>query len=163
MTIQKKLIALIINFHENLSILDKEYKKEAGDILNDYNFNEMHALDFIGKNENPNVTKLSEHLNLTRGAISKIIKNLIKKNAIEIYTIESNKKEIYYKLTQTGKEVYKAHEKMHKKWNDGDLAFLSGIDQQDLITTYNFLEKYNKFAQSRIKILKGENNEYTAD
>ena len=163
MTIQKQLISLIINIHENLTTLDKAYKKEAGEILNDYNFNEMHCVDFIGKTENPNVTKLSQHLNLTRGAVSKIIKKLVKKNAIEIYTTESNKKEIYYKLTPTGQKVFYAHEKMHKKWNNDDLAYLSGIEEKDLITVNNFLANYNKFTESRIKILKGDNDEDTAD
>ena len=142
---------------------DVSHKSETEKNVSDYNFNEMHCLDFIGKAENPNVTKLSQHLNLTRGAISKIIKKLVKKNAIEIYTTESNKKEIYYKLTPTGQKVFYAHEKMHKKWNNDDLAYLSGIEEKDLLTVNNFLANYNKFTESRIKILKGDNYEDTAD
>ncbi len=46
---------------------------------------EIHCIDFIGKIDNPNVTKISESMNMTRGAISKICKKLLNNNLIHKY------------------------------------------------------------------------------
>ena len=161
--IEKELLKKIISFYENIDILDKEYKSASGKILVDYKFNEMHCIDFIGKLDKPNVTKLSDNLNLTRGAVSKIIKKLVKKGAIEIYRTENNKKEIYYKLTESGRKIFLAHEKMHHEWEKEDMEYLSGIDKDELVRVCAFFDNYNKFLESRIKIMKGEKNEYSAD
>ncbi len=50
-----------------------------------YGVSEIHCIDFIGKIENPNVTKISESMNMTRGAISKICKKLLNNNLIYKY------------------------------------------------------------------------------
>lgn len=163
MELNRKFLYLIVEFYEKIQLLNKQYKSLSGEVLDSFGFNEMHCIDFIGRLENPNVTKLSECLKLTRGAVSKIIKKLLRKGAIEIYTQEKNKKEIYYKLTKTGESIFEAHEKMHKKWVEDDINYLSGVDKNELKTVCKFLENYNKFAESRIKILKGEDHENSTD
>ena len=57
---------------------------------------------------------------MTRGAISKITKKLIKKGVIESYQKSDNKKEIYFRLTKSGKAVYEIHENLHKKFQKRD-------------------------------------------
>jgi DNA-binding MarR family transcriptional regulator len=59
-----------------------------------------HLVQFLTtfwKLQGANVTKLSKTFRLTRGAISKLVKRLIKVDAIESYQKPENKKEIYYK------------------------------------------------------------------
>lgn len=58
---------------------------------------------------------------MTRGAISKLTKKLIKKGLIVSYQKPDNKKEIYFRLTEQGKVINKVHEKLQKehqeRWN----------------------------------------------
>ncbi len=65
-----------------------------------YGVSEIHCIDFIGKIENPNVTKISENMNMTRGAISKICKKLLNNKLIDKYKKPENDKEIYFKINK---------------------------------------------------------------
>ncbi len=130
------------------------YKEEFGDILIDYTYTEMHCIDCIGKIENPNVTKISKSLGLTKAAISKIIKKLTDKEAVEIYKNPENKKETYYKLTAIGKNVYEKHLKMHENWCEKDKLFFKGFKQTELKITYDILNKYTKLLQTRLEDIK---------
>ena len=62
--------------------------------LEEYSYSETHCIDYIGKTELPNVTKIADNMQMTRGAISKMTKKLLAKGLIEKYSLESNKKEI---------------------------------------------------------------------
>ena len=121
-----------------------------------YTFSEMHTIDYIGKNENPNVTKISQHLLMTRGAISKIVKRLIRNNHIESYKIKSNKKEIYFKLTSRGQQIFTEHDKMHSKVYKIDSEFLNQIDEKLLESFNQVLTDYNEFLSKHSEILRNQ-------
>ncbi len=145
------ILNTLLNIFENTEQLDVLYKRAFGDILIDYTFTEMHCIDCIGKLENPNVTKIAQNLNLTKAAISKIIKKLLAKNAIQGYKNPDNNKEIYYKLTSTGQEVFNKHLSMHEIWCNKDKNFFSQFDKKDIETTLNILTKYNECLQTRLE------------
>lgn len=123
-------------------LINTTFKDKANPLLIDYTVTEMHCIERIGKIQNPNVTKLSHELHLTRGGISKLVKKLIKKNAIEAYSSDDNKKEIYYKLTESGMEIFEAHEKLHKKWNNKDKEFFKQFNKEEVEFAINFIQKY---------------------
>jgi len=75
--------------------LDAYKMKES---LKDYKPSEIHCIEYIGKSEDSNVTKLAETFYMTRSAISKITKKLIEKGLIDSYQKPDNKKEIYFRL-----------------------------------------------------------------
>lgn len=109
--------------------------------LTEYTFIEVHCIEQIEKIEDPNVTKLSKTFNMTRGAISKIIKKLIEKDAVEIYQKPENKKEIYYKLTEIGMSIYLDHEEMHKARIERDCIFFSKLSEDEKNIFINVLNK----------------------
>ena len=74
--------------------------------LDEYGYSETHCIDFIGRLELPNVTKVAEQMQMTRGAISKMTKKLLAKGLIEKYTLETNRKEVYFRLTDQGKLLF---------------------------------------------------------
>jgi DNA-binding MarR family transcriptional regulator len=109
--------------------------------LTEYSFIEVHCIEQIEKTEDANVTKLSKYFKMTRGAISKIIKKLIKKDAIEVYKKPENKKEIYYKLTEIGMDIFMEHEKMHKSRIERDKVIFSKLSEEEKSTFINILNK----------------------
>jgi len=109
--------------------------------LNAYSFIEVHSIEQIEKIEDANVTKLSKYFNMTRGAISKIIKKLIKKGAIEVYKKPDNKKEIYYRLTETGMNIFMEHEEMHRSRIERDKVIFSNLSEEEKSTFINILNK----------------------
>lgn len=146
--------SILVSIFESSSQLDVLYKEFYGDILSNYSYTEMHCIDCIGKIENPNVTKIAQTMNLTKAGISKCIKKLILKKALKTYKNKDNKKEIYYKLTTIGYEVFKKHSKMHQMWCSKDSAFFEKFDEKDIKAASKILNEYEKLLKSRLKEIK---------
>jgi DNA-binding MarR family transcriptional regulator len=119
--------------------------------LKNYNPSEIHCIEHIGKYEDSNVTKLAEAFDMTRGAISKLSKKLIKKGLIESYQKSDNKKEVCFKLTKQGKEIYNIHEEMHREFKDRDQPFFEQVTEEQLDIIIDFAEKYNRHLDAEIK------------
>lgn len=60
-------------------------KSKMGKSLEGHILSLVHCIESIEKNTNPNVANLSESHYMTRGALSKLTKKLIKKCLIESY------------------------------------------------------------------------------
>lgn len=121
--------------------------------LKEYKPSEIHCIEYIGKSEDSNVTKLAETFYMTRSAISKITKKLIEKGLIDSYQKPDNKKEIYFRLTEQGNAIYKVHEKLHKEFQDRDKAVFEHISEKQLDSMIGFAEKYNKHLDAEINKL----------
>lgn len=109
--------------------------------LTNHSFIEVHCIELIEKMEDANVTKLSKAFKMTRGALSKIIRKLIEKGAVEIYQKPENKKEIYYKLTAVGMSIYMEHEEMHKSRIIRDSIIFSKLSAEEKNVFINILGK----------------------
>jgi Transcriptional regulators len=121
--------------------------------LKDYNPSEIHCIAYIGEDEDSNVTKLAESFDMTRGAISKLTKKLVKKGLIESYQKPDNKKEVYFRLTGQGNAVYGIHEKLHRELKDRDRSFFEQVTEEQLDVILDFAEKYNRHLDAEIKKL----------
>lgn len=119
--------------------------------FNGYKSSEVHCIECIGRNADSNVTKLAESFYMTRGAISKMTKKLIKKGAIESYQKPKNKKEIYFRLTKQGEEIYKVHEKLHKEFEERDKVVFEQVTEEQFDSMLSFVEKYNRHLDEEIK------------
>lgn len=119
--------------------------------LEEYSYSETHCIDYIGKTELPNVTKIADNMQMTRGAISKMTKKLLAKGLIEKYTLESNKKEIYFRLTESGLELYKEHEKRHKLWEQRDSKFLERYSPEEMEIITKFMKEFNMYLEEKIE------------
>jgi len=85
--------------------------------------------------------------------ISKMTKKLLTKGLIEKYTLESNKKEVYFKLTDLGKTLFEEHAKRHKRWEKRDMEFLSHYSTEDVKTVYRFMKEFNHYLEGQIEEL----------
>lgn len=119
--------------------------------LEEYSYSETHCIDYIGKTELPNVTKIADNMQMTRGAISKMTKKLLAKGLIEKYSLESNKKEIYFRLTESGLELYKEHEKRHKLWEQRDSKFLERYSPEEMEIITKFMKEFNVYLEEKIE------------
>ncbi|WP_315119708.1 MarR family transcriptional regulator [uncultured Clostridium sp.] len=117
----------------------------------EYGVSEIHCLDLIGKIEDPNVTKISQSMNMTRGAISKISKKLLNSNLIDKYKKPENDKEIYFKLTELGERLYKHHEVKHKQWEERNNKFFKNVDEKNQEIVASFLKKFNNYLDEIIE------------
>lgn len=116
-----------------------------------YKSSEVHCVEYIGKNTDANVTKLAESFYMTRGAISKLTKKLMEKGLIESYQKAANKKEIYFRLTPKGEEIFDIHETLHQEFQARDQAVFEQVTDEQFDGVLRFLEKYNHHLDSEIK------------
>lgn len=136
---RKDLISLFKEYGDKQEILSKLCESEE---LRKYNNSELHIIAAIGDLENPNVTAISGHMGMTKGAISKNIKKLIEAGLVNTYQVENNNRKIFYKLTDEGKKLYDKHDIAHKNWTRRDNTFFSHFSDNEINNVADFLEKF---------------------
>lgn len=142
-----KEMALMLERQDMLSQLTESQ------CLDEYSYSETHCIDFIGRLELPNVTKIAEHMRMTRGAISKMTRKLLAKGLIEKYTLQTNKKEIYFRLTEQGKFLFDEHIKRHSLWEKRDMEFLEHYPREKIHVVCEFMKEFNDYLEMQIENL----------
>lgn len=107
-----------------------------------YDNSELNCLDCIGRMENPNVTSIAEAMNMTKGAISKIIRKLSDKGTLADYQLDGNRQKVYYTLSDKGKALFAAHEARHNQWHEREIAFFRTLSEADREGAIRFLNAY---------------------
>lgn len=151
-----ELMNLFVKYMEKQEILSKLTEDEK---LHGYNYSEIHTISAIGDLDEPNVTNIANHMNVTRGAISKITKKLLTQNLIETYQQDGNKQKIFFRLTESGQFLYKEHEKRHNLWLKRDNAFIEQFDKKDVKQVEKFMRAFNDYLEIQINELGGNKYE----
>lgn len=149
---------ILKSFSEFLEKQDLLCKLTENSKLNDLGYSEIHTVVAIHVLEDPNVTVISNYLKLTKGAISKIIKKLIKKNLVKAYQKTDNKQKIFYMLTDKGKQIYEYHLMRHELWEKRDKEFFSKFTYDELLKIKKFMEEYNIYLGNCIDEIEKENH-----
>lgn len=149
-TIYKVLLLQFAELYEKQDLLSKLTSQE---FLHSYGYSEIHCIDAIGRIENPNATQIAQKLSMTRSAIGKITKRLIRNGDIVSYQNPNNQKEIYFKLTAKGESLFKEHEQRHSVWEKRDREFLEKINPEILEAVGTFLVDFNSYLNEQIKSL----------
>ncbi|MEO8610681.1 MAG: MarR family transcriptional regulator [Chloroflexota bacterium] len=88
----------------------------------------LRVVDAIGQLEPVNGITIAEHHHIPKGTVSKTTRKLIAQNLITSESLPNNKKEILFRLTPLGSELFHAHR---------------AFDQQMERGFYTFIERYN--------------------
>lgn len=152
----RDLMNLFVQYMEKQEILSKLTENEK---LHGYNYSEIHTIAAIGSLAEPNVTQIAAYMNVTRGAISKITKKLLKHNLIEAYQREENKQKIFFRLTKSGQFLYDEHEKRHNLWLKRDDAFIKQFDIKTVEQIEKFMSAFNDYLETQIMELGGNSDE----
>ncbi len=104
-----------------------------------YQLSEIHVIDFIERTKNPNVTVIAAHLNMTRGAISKIMSKLLDRGDVVSFRQPDNQKNIYFQLTTRGEAVAKVHRIFHERAQTQIKELFSRYSAQELQIIQRFL------------------------
>ena len=115
------------------------------------NINEVHAIDYIGKANHANVTKIAEHLKVTKGAVTKITQRLMSKGYLNLHQSENNRKEKYFSLTEKGKAIFDKHKKIHKESIKRDKDIFEKFDENEKIVIEKFLDVLKKDFEEKLE------------
>ncbi|PAY14585.1 MarR family transcriptional regulator [Bacillus sp. 7705b] len=114
-------------------------EEDASDVPK--NITSIHVIDCIGQHEPINNTGIAKKMNLSKANVTKISTKLIKEEFINSYQLTDNKKEVYFKLTRKGRQIFDLHEKLHKKKELAFYQFLDSFSQDEQHAVLKFLEQ----------------------
>lgn len=145
---QEEILLEFRDVFNKMAWLNKEKMEEE---LDGYKPSEVHCIEFIGQNVDPNVTKMAEALYMTRGAVSKLTKKLLKKGYIDCYQNDANKKEVYFLLTPEGEKIYNIHDRLHKSFQKRDKVVFDQVTEAQYDAMLQFIKTYRAHLDNEIE------------
>jgi DNA-binding MarR family transcriptional regulator len=92
----------------------------------------LRVLDAIGRLEPVNGITISKEFRIPKGSVSKTTRRLIAKKLIKPESLPNNKKEILYRTTPLGKELFQAHRAFDEQMEKGFVQFLHRYAEDEL-------------------------------
>lgn len=135
-TINHALVNLI---HE---IWDLEGKAILTEGFKDLTNNEMHVIEAIGLGDGRNMSTIAKKLNITVGSLTTAMNGLVRKKYAERCRSEEDRRVVFVKLTEKGKEAYFQHEAYHRKMIQ---AIVDRLDEEELAVLLKTLDVLNEF------------------
>ncbi|EOO25624.1 MarR family transcriptional regulator [Bacillus cereus BAG1X2-3] len=146
MEILSDIRTLLHKKEEHLKRQNEKFLYETA--VSSMSLSELHVIECIGKNGLMNVTAITTEMGMTKGAISKICTKLFQKQFVEKMQMLDNQKEIFFRLTESGNEIYIAHEKLHKKAEEKWLLLLDGYTKKE----QDFIQRFIKDVSDHLEI-----------
>ena len=137
MTKSELILEQFRRYANSADIMSKLHSRE---ILSGYGNSELNCIDCIGRMKHPNAARIADEMDLTRSA----------KDAAISYQLPGNQKEIYYKLTPYGRELFRQHRLRHLNWEQRDREFFDSLDPVILDTALEFMNAYNGYLERKL-------------
>ncbi|KQL44997.1 MarR family transcriptional regulator [Brevibacillus choshinensis] len=102
------------------------------DLLKEMTVMELHVLDAIGRFEPVNGITISKQFSIPKGSVSKITRRMLARKLIETEYLPNNKKEILFRITPLGKELFDLHRALHERIEYGVTTFLQKYKPEEL-------------------------------
>lgn len=114
------------------------------EILQDSTLMTLRVLDAVGRLEPVNGITISKQSRIPKGSVSKITRRLIAKKLITKESLPNNKKEILFRTTQLGKEIFLTHQAFDQKMEKGFTRFLKKYTPDELSFMIRILQDFVK-------------------
>lgn len=102
----------LIDIFENIMKMEQKYvMRESQKRLS---MKEVHTIAAIGMEELSSMSEIAKKLHITVGTLTVSINNLVKKDYVERYKSEKDRRIVKIGLTKQGKEIYRIHENFHR-------------------------------------------------
>lgn len=102
------------------------------EMLRDSTITAMHVIDVIGRLEPVNGITVAEQSHIPRGTVSKVTRRLLSKNLLRTESLPNNKKEILFRLTPLGRELFQVHRAFDEQMEKGFVQFLQRYSEDEL-------------------------------
>jgi DNA-binding MarR family transcriptional regulator len=88
----------------------------------------LRVIDAIGRMEPVNGITISEQYKIPKGTVSKITRRLLAQNLIGQERLPNNKKELLFRLTSLGRDLFDLHRTFDERMERGFIQFLRRYD-----------------------------------
>jgi DNA-binding MarR family transcriptional regulator len=102
------------------------------EVLQDSTLITLRVLDAVGRLEPVNGITISKQARIPKGSVSKITRRLITKKLLTKESLPNNRKEILFRTTPLGREIFLAHQAFDQQMEKGFMRFLKGYKPGEL-------------------------------
>jgi len=121
-------------------MVERFHNPQLADMLHDMTITMLRVLDSIGRLEPVNGITISNQSGVPKGSVSKITKRLLSRKLITEEYLPNNKKEILFRLTPLGRELFEAHRAFDEQMEHGFIQFLGRYSVDELGFIVRLLE-----------------------
>ncbi len=132
---------LLVDVFNHILSIEEEHLRERGVPLS---MNEIHVLEAIQKSGEPTMSKIASRLRVTVGTLTTSINRLVRKGYCERYSVPGDKRKVFIRLTDRGREVLRIHDDFHDEMIEAVLEDLKLEDNTLLIDSLERLVAYFK-------------------
>jgi DNA-binding MarR family transcriptional regulator len=136
-----EILALLSKVSERLEPENDEMKQWMAEnfhnpviieLLQDTTFMMLRVLDAVGRSEPVNGITISKQYRIPKGTVSKTTRRLIAQKLITKEALPNNKKEVLFRLTPLGRELFEAHRAFDQQMEKGFVQFLHRYNADEL-------------------------------
>ena len=106
---------------------------------------EIHTIDLIGRNAGINITELASVQGVTKGAVSQLVRKLVKKDMVVRMKDERSDREVLLMLSPTGKIAYEAHKEFHARIDSPLMALVAQASEEQLVFVEAVFKAIDRF------------------
>jgi DNA-binding MarR family transcriptional regulator len=106
---------------------------------------EINTIDAVGRMPGVNVTELARELEVTKGAVSQMVKRLEKKGCLTTVKKPGNDKEVALNLTEEGRIAYEYHQRHHAGLEMMLRRMMERFDTEALADIRDMLEAMGRY------------------
>jgi len=119
-----------------------QYDQKARNFGTDHklHFSEIHLIEFIGNHKNCYVSEIAKNINVTKGAVSQMVKKLERKEYLLKIPDVNNKSRTLIHLTPKGQKAFDEHNKYHAYLDNLVADALKDFSPQEEQLIYQFLK-----------------------
>ena len=136
----EQLMDALWGMHQRRWALDGAVWKQAA---KDLNLTELRCIEYVGGHTNANSTRLAEVFFMTTGATSKLTKKLLAKGLVQRYQRPDNRKEIYFRLTDTGNQLFATLSDLRQKIRERDAPVFERMTDEEYNAILGFIRRYD--------------------
>ncbi|MFT3985585.1 MAG: MarR family transcriptional regulator [Lachnospiraceae bacterium] len=101
---------------------------------------EIHLIDFIGNNSGCCVSDIAKSMQVTKGAVSQIVKKLEKKGYVVKTDDAGNKAKVIVRLTEKGRIAFNGHRQFHDHIDQRIFSIIDTYSEKDCQAICAFLQ-----------------------
>jgi DNA-binding MarR family transcriptional regulator len=102
------------------------------ELLRDSTVTTLRVVDAIGRLEPVNGITISAHHRIPKGTVSKVTRRLVAQKLVSTESLPNNKKQVLFRLTPLGSELFAVHRAFDEQMERGFRRFLRRYDPAEL-------------------------------
>lgn len=118
--------------------------EHLGHLKKDWTLTQLHIVSCLHTSKNVNNSFLASRLHISKAAVSKAVQALLKHNIVTVKKKPGNKKETFYTLTESGRELAAFHDQLHEKAKEQYKRLFNEFSIDDLKTVTAFFNLWVK-------------------